>query len=84
MPCLLHTLPPELREAIFKPLLVDWDGKTPNLVKALRPDKQLYNEALAIFYKFNVFIFHKGNGWSFGDMTKEAVLSLGRVRICVE
>jgi hypothetical protein len=50
MPCLLHTLPPELREAIFKPLLVDWDGKTPNLVKALRPDKQLYNEALAIFY----------------------------------
>jgi hypothetical protein len=84
MPCLLHTLPPELREVIIKPLLVDWTGKTPNLIKAFRPNKQLYNEALAIFYKFNIFTFHKGNFWSFGDMTKEAVLSLERVRICVE
>jgi len=79
----LHVLPPELREAIFKPLLVDWNGKTPNLIKALRPDRKLYNEALGVFYRHNIFTFHEGNGWSFGDMAKEAVLSLDRVRICI-
>jgi hypothetical protein len=78
----LHILPPELREAIFKPLLVDWNGKTPNLIKALRPDRKLYNEALGVFYRHNIYTFHEGNGWSFGDMPKEAVLSLDRVRIC--
>jgi hypothetical protein len=79
---LLHTLPPELREAIFKPVLVDWNGQTPDLIKALRPDRKLYNEALALFYRHNIFTFHKGNGWSFGDMAKEAVLSLDTIRIC--
>jgi hypothetical protein len=78
----LHILPPELREAIFKPLLVDRNGKTPNLIKALRPDRKLYKEALGVFYRHNIFTFHEGNGWSFGDMAKEAVLSLDRVRIC--
>lgn len=79
----LHILPPELREAIFEPLLVDWNGKTPNLIKALRLDRKLYTEALGLFYKHNIFTFHEGNGWSFGDMAKEAVLSLDRVRICI-
>jgi hypothetical protein len=82
--CPLHKLPPELREEIFKPLLVNWNGKTPSLIKALRPDKTLYSEALEIFYKHSRFIFHRENDWSFGDMTKEAVPSIGRVKIVVE
>jgi hypothetical protein len=80
----LHRLPVELWEEIFKPLCADWNGKTPNLIKALRPDKKLYNEALRVFYKYNMFIFHRRNGWSFGDMTKEAVLSLEKVKIIIQ
>jgi hypothetical protein len=38
-------LPLELYEAIFTPLCVDWKGKTPNIIKALRPNKKLYHEA---------------------------------------
>ena len=82
--CTLYKLPPELWGGIFTPLYLDWNGKTPNLIKALRPEKKIYVEALEIFYKHNVFKLHSGNGWSFGDMTKGAVLSVARVRICVE
>jgi hypothetical protein len=82
--CRLHTLPPELRQEIFKPLLINWNGKTPNLIKALRPDEKLYNEAWALFCAFNVFTFHTKNGWGFGDMGKAAVLRLDKVKICIE
>jgi hypothetical protein len=64
---------------------VRWlDRKTPNLIKALRPDKRLYNETLGIFYKNNIFTFHRGNGWSWGDMTKQAVLRFEKVKIFIE
>jgi hypothetical protein len=79
----LHNLPPEVRELIFRPLCVCWNGKIPPLIKALRSDKRLYGEALDIFFKNNTFVFHAGNGWSFGDMTSEAVLSIQKVKIIV-
>jgi len=84
MACPLHKLPPELRAEIFKPMLINWNGKTPALIKALRFDKKLYNEALDIVYKQNTFTFHRKNDWSFGDMTKEAVLSIERVKVVIE
>jgi hypothetical protein len=84
MACSLHKLPPELREEIFKQQLVHWDGKTPCLIKALRPDKKLYTQALGIFFRHNAFTFHKENNWSFGDMTQAAVLSIERVKISIE
>ena len=65
-------------------MCMGWNGKTPNLIKALRPDRKLYTEALRVFYNHNVFIFHRRNGWSFSDMTKEAVLSFEKVKIVVE
>ncbi|KAG4435980.1 hypothetical protein IFR05_008522 [Cadophora sp. M221] len=80
----LHSIPPELRLMILKPLCTTWDGQAPNVIKALRNDWILYHEALEEFYRSNVYVFHKGNGWSFGDMTKEAVKSIRRARIVVE
>jgi hypothetical protein len=76
-------LPIELYEGIFTPLCVDWEGKTPNIIKALRPEKRLYNEALKIFFRHNTYVFHRENNWSFGDMTKDAVATIERVRIYV-
>ncbi|KAH7364111.1 hypothetical protein BKA65DRAFT_129843 [Rhexocercosporidium sp. MPI-PUGE-AT-0058] len=81
---LLYTIPPELRLMILKPLCTTWDGQIPNAIKALRGDWLLYHEALEEFYRSNVYVFHKGNRWSFGDMTKEAVKSIRRARILVE
>ncbi|KAE9381214.1 hypothetical protein N431DRAFT_551368 [Stipitochalara longipes BDJ] len=80
----LYKLPPELRQEIFRPMLIPWNGKTPNLIKALRADQKLYHEALEVFYKQNLFKLHRANGWSFGDMTKEAVLSIEKIKIYVE
>ncbi|KAH9215426.1 hypothetical protein DL95DRAFT_138312 [Leptodontidium sp. 2 PMI_412] len=80
----LHSIPPELRLIILKPLCTTWDGQVPNVIKALRGDWRLYHEALEEFYRSSVYVFHKGNGWSFGDMTKDAVKSVRRARIVVE
>ncbi|TVY89155.1 hypothetical protein LAWI1_G005798 [Lachnellula willkommii] len=71
-------------DQIFRPLCIEWNGKTPDLIKALRPDKKLYQEALYIFYRNNRFVLHKGNGWTFGDMTKKAVLTFTKITIVVE
>jgi hypothetical protein len=49
---------------------VDWEGHTPNIIKALRPEKRLYREALKIFYRLNPYVFGKENDWGFGDMKK--------------
>lgn len=76
--------PPEIREQIFRPLCVQWNGRTPHLIKALRPDRELYQEALYIFYRNNRFRLHKWNGWTFGDMTKKAVLTFTKITIVVE
>ncbi|PVH85774.1 hypothetical protein DL98DRAFT_650724 [Cadophora sp. DSE1049] len=81
---LLHQLPPDLRLVIFQPLCTNWDGKVPNIIKALRGDWKLYHEALEEFYRSNTFVFHSGNAWSFADMKSEAVESIRRARIVVE
>jgi len=84
MVCLFYRLPPEVRGQIFRPLCIDWNGEIPNLIKALRPDGKLYHEALEIFVKNNVYVLHYGNRWTFGDMTKSAVLRLIKIKIDVE
>jgi hypothetical protein len=76
-------LPLELYEAIFMHLCADWKGRTPNIIKALRPNKKLYLEALRIFYRHNTYVFHRENNWSFGDMTKDAVATIEKVRIYI-
>ena len=80
----LHNLPSELRIKIFALLCVNWEGRVPNVIKALRGDLVLYHEALEELYRSNVYVFSKKNGWSSGDMTKEAVKSITRARIVIE
>lgn len=83
MACAFDRLPPELRDQIFRPLCVGWDGKVPNLIKALRPNTKLYYEALDIFYRSNTFTLHRENDWSFGDMSKKAVLTFTKITVKV-
>jgi hypothetical protein len=52
----LRDLPVEIRIQIFRQILLTnelyfRDGLIPNLVKALRTDRQLYFEALEIYYE---------------------------------
>jgi hypothetical protein len=84
MDCFFYRVPPEVRDQIFRPICIEWAGKMPNLIKALRPDKKLYHEALDIFLKNNTYILHYGNRWTFGDMTKSAVQRFTKIKIVVE
>jgi hypothetical protein len=52
-----------------------------DLVKALRLDARLYQEALALFRKFNTFILSERNDLALGEMTKEAILTIEKVKI---
>jgi hypothetical protein len=49
---IIRGLPLELRAIIFREDLLEWvnDKLTPVLIKALRPESQLYQEALDLFY----------------------------------
>lgn len=56
--CTLRVLPPELRIIIYEYLVKIRRLErqtTPALLIALRPDQQLYHEALDVFYKINIF-----------------------------
>ena len=55
-PLAFRRFPAEIRALIFEEA-VEWDGKMPNLVVALRGDPQLYREALGRFSKKNEFIY---------------------------
>lgn len=54
---LLRRIPPEIRDQIFAPCLLRsrFSTTSPELLVALRPDRLLYEEALDLFYKQNVF-----------------------------
>jgi hypothetical protein len=84
MPNKFRKLPPEIREKIFEPLCKDWNGTMPAIIKALRSDKELYHEAMAIFYKEKEYVLHDKNDWTFLDMFKTAILSIKRIRIIVQ
>lgn len=53
-------LPVEIREMIFKEVLV-CKGKTPPLLAAVRGNKELYDEALAISRKLKVVSIRSKN-----------------------
>jgi hypothetical protein len=73
--------PPEIREMIFA-LCLQWDGKTPELLAALRQNKELYPEALALFHKQKpTYVFSAKNNWTFGEMSDKAIASVKRVKI---
>lgn len=51
----MRKIPFELRGMIFKDWLGIKDGKSPVLLIALRGDKELYEQALEVYYKINYF-----------------------------
>jgi len=71
------------REGVRSSLLLDedWEGKIPNIIKALRPERKLYGEALFYFTKRQTFRVHKGNLWSFLDMEKSAITTIIKLKI---
>ena len=73
----LRLLSPELRNMIFTYSLLQTDGGTPALLVALRQDKELYRQALEVFYAINELeISSKGElGWfdRLGQKAKEMV-----------
>ena len=80
--CVLHKLAPELREKVFALLLEeDWEGKIPNIITALRPERKLYGEALFYFTKRQTFRVHKGNLWGLLDMEKSAITTIIKLKI---
>jgi hypothetical protein len=81
--CSLHVLPPELRVAIYEQCLkldyvVGWNKRDPphppGLIQALRPDKDLYDEALAVYYQNNSFELNQHNFCTFRTETSFWVL----------
>ncbi|RDW70102.1 hypothetical protein BP5796_08499 [Coleophoma crateriformis] len=56
-------------------------NQTPPIIKAFRPDKELYYEALRVYYRNATFDIHRFNGWSFGA-TSETALSTIR-SLCI-
>jgi uncharacterized protein YjbI with pentapeptide repeats len=54
-PLAFRKFSPEIRETIFRDCVDFKDRKTPPLLIALRGDKELYQEAIQLFYKLNFF-----------------------------
>lgn len=81
----LNKLPVELRDGIFPPFPgEEWKGKIPNLIKALRPEKALYRDALAQFARLQTYNIHRSNNRSFDDMKESAILSIRTIRVQID
>jgi hypothetical protein len=60
----LRAAPVEIRQMIFR-LCLDYEGETPNLLKALRHDSGLHMEAVLIYNKINAKLtLNLANNWS--------------------
>jgi len=88
MACQLKRLATETRLQIFGylPSLVSepWNGKMPAIIKALRSDRELQQEAMSVFAKHQVYVLYVGNSWSFQDMLSSAILTIKNVRVVIE
>lgn len=78
-----RAFPPEIRDEIYHFSLEDtWgyifnkENKIPSLLKALRADQELYEEALAVFYKTNTFVLRQANQWSFQNMPQKLIAKI--------
>lgn len=82
----IKSLPGELRELIFSFVLsAPWDGKTPALIAALRPEREMYGECIFVFRRhLHTYVLHCKNDWSWLDMPKEVIATIIKVRIVVE
>ncbi|KAE8448356.1 hypothetical protein EG329_009600 [Mollisiaceae sp. DMI_Dod_QoI] len=83
--CTLMKLPVEIRDMIFKlSLPTEWNGKTPEVIKALRQFVLLYEEVMKIFYKRQyVYVLHQKNNWSFSGMEPKVIATIKAVKLMV-
>ena len=78
----LRAFPPEIRNRIYD-AACDFEGKMPDLIKALRQDQNLYKEVMHVFLASNAYTLHKKNSWTFGDMSKGALDCIQRLDITI-
>src|ERR1700709_966269 len=84
----LWKLPPEIRIMSYPVALRVEDichPTTPTLLAALRPDPDLYNEALAVYYEINIFEITVANidGYE-GNISEEIISQVRAVNIQLE
>lgn len=76
----LYMIPWELRQMIFK-LCLEYNGESPSLLEALRPESSLHDEAVKIYNKINTkIILNKSNDWS-TDAIAEETLKCGKILV---
>jgi hypothetical protein len=64
---------------IFREAL-PWNGKAPSLLNALRGQKELYEEALHLFFQLNSYSLSWINRWSFGNSATMRTKTIETVR----
>ena len=80
-PLALRRFPTELRDMIFKDCLQIEEGKSPALLIALRGDKELYEEALEVYYKTNYCSMGKAMIQRINDLSPKAISRIKDIRI---
>ncbi|KAL3427382.1 hypothetical protein PVAG01_00891 [Phlyctema vagabunda] len=79
-PITLRILPAEVRFHIFEYCL-PWNGKSPNLLKALRSDPELHAEAMKFMELRRAFILRKENDWSLQSMPRKLTLNILKLEV---
>lgn len=59
----------------------EWNGRIPSIIKALRPDDELYREALYLFTALQKYVLNKSNSWGYGDLNNDAILNIWKMKI---
>jgi uncharacterized protein YjbI with pentapeptide repeats len=77
-PLALRKFAPEIRDIIFRHV-IEWNGKMPALIIALRGDHKLYHEALEILYSTCTFIRSERNNITITQMSQPAVESIRKL-----
>jgi uncharacterized protein YjbI with pentapeptide repeats len=80
-PLPLRKFPYEIRNMIFQLCLDSEDGKTPDLLAALRTDKILYPQAISLFHKSNFFVLNNSTMSSCGRLTRKAISHISKLSI---
>jgi len=63
----------------------EWNGKTPEIMQALRVDRKIHAEAMQAFHKMGyAYVLCRENNWGLGDMKKSAISTANKVKIIIE
>jgi hypothetical protein len=82
--CYVASVPSELLETVFQYCELEWDGNTPALIVALRPNRRLYQEALRLFYKRSTYFVSKTNRQSTASIEVSVLQSIFKLDITMK